>query len=174
MLNHFLANTTVASLNRRSRKLGGEDEGHEEPYTDQRRADVDIEEETETHNGQEAELSTQAISFVPSPLPCSTCLAIIKGINLQSLSSCSELETDITTFIRNSGKNDGWPSAFQKQVRERGEELQEKLRIGVAKRFSRLSFPSPVSSLFFLLLLLAHIKTDDLSLTILVSERRNC
>ncbi len=46
----------------------------------------------------------------------------------------SELETDITTFIRNTGKNDGWPAAFRREVREREEELLEKLRVGNAER----------------------------------------
>ena len=45
-----------------------------------------------------------------------------------------ELETEITTFIRNTGKNDGWPAAFKKHVRDREEELLEKLRAGNAER----------------------------------------
>jgi len=51
-----------------------------------------------------------------------------------SFSFCSELETDITTFIRNTGKNDGWPAAFKEHVRKQEEELLGRLRTGIAER----------------------------------------
>lgn len=47
----------------------------------------------------------------------------------------SELETDITAFIRNTGKNDGWPAAFKTHVRGREKEVLEKLRSGNAEMY---------------------------------------
>jgi hypothetical protein len=46
----------------------------------------------------------------------------------------SELETHVTTLIRNTGKNDGWPAAFKQHVHGREKELLENLAVGMAER----------------------------------------
>ncbi|ERF70284.1 hypothetical protein EPUS_06325 [Endocarpon pusillum Z07020] len=112
----------VQSRSKRSRNQNEEGEGQDETML--RITDANGQESDDANEQDDEEFSTQSIS---------------------------ELETDITTFIRNTGKNDGWPAAFQKHVRDREEELVEKVRAGHAERSAHVQEP-PIRATFVNLL----------------------
>lgn len=62
-------------------------------------------------------------------------------INLWDFSS--QLETEVTTLIRNTGRKDEWPAAFKKHVREREARVLEKLKQGEAELFVLPYYPLP-------------------------------
>ena len=127
VLNQLSDNTSIPPRSKRSKNTDGEDD---RPEAMHRQTNVNDEEESQATSEQEGgELSTQSISFVQS------CWLLFNTPRVLTKKSCSELETDITTFIRNTAKNDSWPVAFQKHVGERESELLEQISTGTAKRF---------------------------------------
>lgn len=129
------ANSAIQSRSKRSRHQDAEaEDGHGHgsmAHKTQRHAVVHGEESEDNQEDDGENLSTQSITCVSFAL--SSPLGNHRVLLLKSVTSSSELETDITTFIRNTGKNDAWPTSFKNHVRDRESGLLERLGTGSAE-----------------------------------------